>query len=268
MTATSLLRPPAARGVGRSALVVASALLLLGVVLQIVYPLLHGTARDRLTVAIVVVLTATCVVHAGATRGPVFAARLVVATAVPGFAVEVLGVATGYPFGAYSYSTTLGVRLGGVPLVVGLAWTMLAWPAALAARRLVTGFAARVAVGAWALAAADAFLDPQQVAAGQWRWHDPSPHLPGVDGVPLTNFAGWLLVAAVLSLVVQAMLRAAPDVPLADDAVGLGLYLWLYVGWVVALAVFLDLRAAAFWGGLAMGTVAVPLAVRLVRLRR
>ena len=228
--------------------------------LQIAYPLTHGTARARLTVTIVVVLAATCVLHAAASRGVRCAATLLATTAVPGFAVEVLGVHIGVPFGSYSYGTGLGTTLFGVPLVVGLAWTMLAWPAAIAASRLATGACGRVIVGSWALASADVFLDPQLVAAGRWRWSDPAVHLPGVPGVPLTNYAGWLVVALVLSAAVQALLRT--DVPVADDAVAIGLYLWLYLGWVVALAAFLDLRAAAGWGALAMGAVAVPLAVR------
>jgi putative membrane protein len=229
------------------------------VALQIAYPLVHGELRDRLTVLIVLVLAAACVAHAAFTRSPRTAAAVVLVTAVPGFAVEVLGVHTGVPFGTYEYSTTLGPRLFGTPLLIGLAWTMLAWPAAIAARRLVRGRLARVLVGTWALAAADLFLDPQLVASGAWTWRFPAPHLPGVPDIPLTNFAGWLAVALVLSAVLQAI---AGD---GDDTVAVALYLWLYVGWVVALGIFLDLTAAAGWGALGMGVVAVPLAVRCVR---
>jgi putative membrane protein len=232
------------------------------VALQIAYPLLHGTVRDRLTVAIVVVFAAACVAHAVVSRGPWFGVAMFVLTAVPGFAVEVLGVHTGVPFGSYSYATTLGPRLFGVPLVIGLAWTMLAWPAAIAARRLVSGFVARVLVGGWALAAADLFLDPQLVAAGQWTWRDRSPHLPGVASVPLSNYGGWLLAGLVLSVAVQRLLDTHPD---GSDTVPVALYLWLYAGWIVALAVFLDLPAAAGWGALGMGTVAIPLALRVLR---
>jgi putative membrane protein len=135
---------------------------------------------------------------------------------------------------------------------------MLAWPAAIAARRLVRGPVARVVVGAWALASADLFLDPQMVAADRWTWHAPAPHLPGVPDVPLTDYAGWFAVALILSVAVQALLNRAPD---ADDTVPIALYLWLYAGWIVALAAFLDLGAAAAWGGLGMGVVAVPLAI-------
>ena len=235
-------------------------LALLGAVvgLQLAYPLVHGSARDHLSVLIVAGLAALAVAHAACTRGARTALVLVLVTALPGYAVEVLGVHTGVPFGTYAYSDALGPRAFGVPPVIGLAWTMLAWPSALAARRLVHRPLARVLVGAWALAAADLFLDPQQVAAGHWTWRFPAPHLPGVPAVPLTNYLGWLAVALLLSAAVQAV---AGD---GDDGVMIGLYLWLYAGWIVALAGFLDLAAAAGWGALGMGLVAIPLAVRSV----
>ena len=78
---------------------------------------------------------------------------------------------TGVPFGAYRTATRSGRALFGVPVVIAFAWTMLAWPAALAARRLRRILRRRASlVGAWALAAWDLFLDPQMVAAGHWRW--------------------------------------------------------------------------------------------------
>jgi uncharacterized membrane protein len=100
------------------------------VVLQIGYPLTHGTVRDHLSVLIVAVLAGVSVAHAALTRGARVAAGLLLGTAVPGYAVEVLGVHTGVPFGSYAYSSTLGPRLFGAPPLIGLAWTMLAWPAA------------------------------------------------------------------------------------------------------------------------------------------
>jgi uncharacterized membrane protein len=227
--------------------------------LQIAYPLVHGEARDHLIVAIVLVLAAACVAHAAVTRGPLTAAALLLLTAVPGFAVEVLGVHTGVPFGHYQYTDSLGPTLFGTPLLIGFAWTMMAWPAAVVARRLVHGRPARVLVGAWALASTDLFLDPQLVAAGAWTWRSPSPHLPGVADVPLSNFAGWLAVALILSIAVQAVIGEGAD------AVPTALYLWLYVGWIVALGLFLDRPAAAGWGALGMGAVAVPLAIRCRR---
>jgi putative membrane protein len=233
-------------------------LALITVGLQISYPLLHGTVRMRMTVFIVVVSALTCVAHAVVSRGPVRAFAGVLATAGLGFCLELLGVNTGVPFGDYSYGSGLGPRVLGVPVVVALAWTMLAWPAAIAARRLVRGRAARILVGAWALASADLFLDPQLVAAGAWQWRHPSPHLPGVPTVPLSNLLGWLLAGLLVSAAVQTMAgRPRSD---GDDGVMVTVYLWLWAGWLVALVGFLHLPAAAAWGGVGMGLVALPLA--------
>ena len=116
-----------------------------------------------------------------------------------GCAAEAVGVATGVPFGQYAYAGTLGPQLLGVPLLVPLAWTMMAYPALLAAPAARAGAAAPGGrrwrcSGGGTLAAWDLFLDPQMVAAGHWTWAHPAPSLPGVPDVPLTNSAGWLLV--------------------------------------------------------------------------
>ena len=228
----------------------------LAVLLQIGYPLAHGPARAHLAVLIVAAFAACCLAHAATTRSPRVALTVLAVSAGLGFAAELIGVHTDLPFGEYHYSDVLGPRAFGVPLIVALAWTMLAWPSALVARRLVHGRLARVLVGAWALTAADVFLDPQLVALGGWTWADPTPHLPGVAGVPLTNFAGWLVVSLVLSAVLQQVVGDGAD------GVAVALYLWLWIGWTVAQIFWLDLRASAAWGFLAMGVIAVPLVGR------
>jgi putative membrane protein len=232
--------------------------------LQIAYPLVEGSTRDRLTVAIVVVLAAASLFHVAATLDVRSAVVYLMITAGVGSAVELLGVHTGFPFGRYEYGSSLGPRVAGVPVAIVLAWTMFAWPALLVARRLVDGRATRVVVGAVALASWDLFLDPQMVAAGHWHWRFPSPHLPGVPSVPLTNYAGWLATALVVSAGLQRLLG---DRVVDDDRWPLVLYVWTYFSSVVALAVFLDLAAAAAWGALGMGLVVVPLLWHRLRSR-
>ncbi|WP_375487538.1 carotenoid biosynthesis protein [uncultured Jatrophihabitans sp.] len=232
------------------------------VLAQIAWPLTRSTLREHLTVAIVIGFAAVCVLHAALTRSPGRAAVVLAVTALPGFAAEVVGVHTGFPFGSYAYSDALGVRVFGVPLVVALAWTMLSWPAALVARRLARRPLHRVLLGAWATTAGDFFLDPQLVAIHGWTWRHPSPHLPGVGTVPLTNYVGWIAVTLVLSALLQATMGDG------GDALGLALYVWFWLAWTLALAAFLGRPAAAAWGAVAMGTVAVPLLVRLAPAAR
>jgi uncharacterized membrane protein len=237
---------------------VVGALVLAAVALQIAYVLTGGVSRHRLTVGTVLVVAGASLSHAVLTRGRRGLMCFVVA-AVVGFGADVVGVHTGAPFGDYRYSGTLGVQIAGVPLIAALAWAMLAWPAALVARRLATATPVRVLIGAWALASWDLFLDPQLVAAGAWRWADPNPHLPGEPSVALTNYAGWLLVATLISLVAQRILAGTP---IADDRWMYALYVWTYLSSVVGLAAFLHLPAAALWGALGMGVVAVPLVAK------
>jgi uncharacterized membrane protein len=241
------------------------ALLGLLVLAQIGYPLTGGAARAGLTVATVVLGCLLSVSHALLTRGRRAAAALVATATLGGFAVEAVGVATGYPFGSYDYSGRLGPKLLGVPLIIPLAWTWMAWPAWLAAVRLARARIVRVAVAAAGLAAWDLFLDPQMVAEGYWTWRDPNPALPGVPGVPIGNYLGWLGFALVLMAALSAAAGRRAGAPLSADRPLLALWFWTYASSVLAAAVFLGLPASAAWGGVCMGAVVLPLAVRLRR---
>lgn len=234
-----------------------------GVLMQICWPLTTGGVRSGLTVAIVLVIALASLVHAQRTRGTATALTLFAVTAGVGLTAELLGVHTGVPFGSYHYTGGLGPSVAGVPLVIGPAWTMTAWPAAAAARRLTDRPLVRVLIGAWALTAWDLALDPQMVAEGHWRWLETSPHLPGVPTIPLTNWIGWFAVSVVISALLLPLLDRRDGV----DGVPVALYLWTAVSSVLLLAVFVPQPAAAAWTAVAMGSVAVPLAVRLWRSR-
>jgi len=240
---------------------------LLGVLVlaQICYPLTTGGGRAALTVLTVLIGCLMSVSHALLTRGARSAFALVATATLGGFAVEAAGVATGFPFGGYDYSGRLGPKLLGVPLLVPLAWTWMAWPAWLAAVRLARRPAARIALAAAGLAAWDVFLDPQMVTEGYWSWRAPTPALPGVPGVPIGNYLGWLGFALVLMTVLAAAAGPRASTPEAQDRPVLALWFWTYASSVLAHAAFLGLPWSALWGGVLMGAVVLPLATRLVR---
>ena len=154
----------------------------------------------------------------------------------------------------------------GVPLLVPLAWTMMAYPALLLGRRLA-GPGRRPAVrrtltaalGGATLAAWDLFLDPQMVAAGHWAWTHPRPGLPGVPDVPLTNLGGWLLVGVVMTALLDRVLPAAgPAAPAAAEALPAALLAWTWLGSVAANLAFFGRPWVALYGGLALGVLVVP----------
>lgn len=236
------------------------------VLAQVAYPLLAGTALRTATIAAVAAFATASVASATAWLGVRAGGLLLVGAAGLGLVAEAIGVATGWPFGAYRYAGTLGPQLLGVPLLVPLAWMMMAYPALLAARRLVpaAAVARRVAIaliGGVTLAAWDLYLDPQMVTAGHWSWTHPAPSLPGVPEVPLTNTAGWLLVGTVMTALLDGLLPVSPSP--APEALPAALLTWTWLGSLLANVAFFGRPEVGALGGAAMALVVVPYLLRL-----
>ena len=143
--------------------------------------------------------------QAAGTRRVVGIVLIVLAVA---WAAEFIGSATTVPFGGYGYTSKLQPQLLGVPLLVPLAWLMMLPPAWAVAQRItgrVSGVAF-VAVSALAFTAWDFYLDPQMVHWGLWVWDVSGPYF----GIPLANFAGWLLISALITALVRPS-RAPAD---------------------------------------------------------
>ncbi len=262
------------RTVGGAARVLGAAAWVFGFVVvlaQIVYSMTEPSARLTTTILSVVAFAVASVIDAAARFGPRAAGLLVLVAGGGGLLAETVGVHTGVPFGSYAYTGTLGPELLGVPVVVPLAWIMMSWPALLVGRALTAGRRpwVVVAVGAWALASWDVFLDPQMVDAGHWVWANPTPALPGVADVPLTNYAGWLLVAAAITATLHSGLGVARGDAL-DLRVGPApmLYLWTYGSSVWAHAAFFGRPWVSLVGGILMGVVALPFAIAVARTVR
>ncbi|XVQ82858.1 carotenoid biosynthesis protein [Microbispora siamensis] len=165
----------------------------------------------RLTTAVVVLLAVSALAFAAAAYTPRRAAGAFAAAVAAGYAAEWIGTRTGLPFGDYRYTDALWPRPGGVPLIVALAWGGMGLAAHAVARRVAPrGPLAPILAGALALAAWDLFLDPQMLRLGLWVWAEPGPY----RGVPLTNFAGWLLVSVLVMVVLDRLTgRAAAGRP-------------------------------------------------------
>ncbi len=122
------------------------------------------------------------------------------------YAVELAGVRTGYPYGAFEYGVDLGPMVGGIPAALPLFFLPLVVNAYLlslllfgdAARRAVV----RVPVVVAAVVGMDLVLDPAAVAVGFWAYDAGGLYY----GVPWTNYAGWVLSAVVSVAAVDAAL--------------------------------------------------------------
>ena len=270
---TVALRAPGAREL-RPLLPLGLAMLL--VLTAIAYPLTAGTARDAVTWTLVLLGAGVSATHAGLSRGPRVGTGLVVLVAVTALGFEALGLATGIPYGRYEYSSALGPTLLGVPFLVPLAWLMMAWPSWVVADRLTRGVrparrdAVRTVVATAVFAGWDVVLDPQLVQAGYWTWSHPSPGLPGIPTVPLTNLAGWLLAGGVLMTLLSLLVSrgSTPGAPAIGDGAPLLAIAWMTVGGSLAQAGWLGLPGSAAWGVVLAAPVLVTLAVQHRAARR
>lgn len=242
---------------------------------QISYPLTTGSRRDVVTVAVVVLLASSALVHAALSRGVGWALMLFATTAGLGLIAEIVGTATGFPFGSYGYAADrLGPDILGVPAVVPLAWTAGFYPIWCAVSYVLQRSSTsperrgihRVVITAVGMVGWDLYLDTQMVTDGQWTWTSPIAGLPGIPSIPVSNYLGWFVTAAIMALIVDTVgHRFQADhttlTPISDTA-PLVLFTWTWLGSALAHAALLtgpELRYSAVYGFFAMGVVGVPL---------
>ena len=119
------------------------------------------------------------------------------------YAVEVVGISTGIPYGEFSYGVSLGPMAGGVPLALPVFFIPLVVNAYLLCVLLLGERAAartvRLGVVIPTVIAMDIVLDPGAVALGFWSFAD-----GGFYGVPLSNYVGWTLSAVVSVVLLDA----------------------------------------------------------------
>lgn len=107
-------------------------------------------------------------------------------------AVELVGAATGFPFGEHGYGAELGWRvLGLIPLVIPLSWFLMLYASLGIALRLDRGPVATLVLTALGLFAWDVLMEPAMSAAYPfWFWRS-----SGVwYGMPLANWLSWLVI--------------------------------------------------------------------------
>nr|WP_210280138.1 carotenoid biosynthesis protein [Methylorubrum thiocyanatum] len=163
--------------------------------------LYQGGRTTALAQATAALSIAVLVVHAILALGRVRAAAFLAICLTVTFAIENLGVATGIPFGAYTFRVGAGLpHVGTIPIIVGPLYFGLGYPAWIIACLLlgtdIGGPANRrelvftPVVAAFTLTQWDVVMDPANATIGRaWAWFESG----GYFGVPLSNFLGWFL---------------------------------------------------------------------------
>ena len=224
--------------------------------IQISYPLLDGNALRVITFATVLSSSLAMALHALLTFGRKYVINYLLITLTFAFTIEQIGLHTGWPFGYYKYDPSLGWAVAGVPLIVPFAWTMLAHPILIAARRINPRWSA--VIGGFGLMAWDLFLDPQMVAANRWRWTFDGAHVPFQPEIPLSNTFGWLLAGmALIAILHQILPRDRRKSSASFGTVDLFLT-WTFFAGIVSNVFFFGRPGIAFFGGIAFALFFLP----------
>jgi len=164
-------------------------------------------------------------IHAGLFYGWKDALALFAICVVITFAMENIGSLTGFPFGHYHFEVGADLpHVGVIPIIVGPLWFGMgyfSWHVAA----VLLGVGARPGrkferfalplIAACVMTQWDVVMEPAgSTIAKAWIWHDGGAHF----GVPLSNYAGWLLTSWLFYQAFAIYLGRRPDLPVPSAA--------------------------------------------------
>ncbi|MDQ3159111.1 MAG: carotenoid biosynthesis protein [bacterium] len=159
--------------------------------------------------------------------------------------VEGVSIKTGLPYGDFEYGSSIGFKLFGlVPWPVAFAYPPILIGAFWSASKITKGMW-RVPLTALFALIVDVVIDPALTKMGIWVWESPGQFY----GVPLLNFAGWLITGVVGAMILnylwgeaevkRGMVASAFAIVLFWSGINLGLQQWIpgIIGMVVGILI-------------------------------
>lgn len=118
--------------------------------------------------------------------------RFFIAFSIPffiGFITEFLGVNYGWFFGIYEYGENLGIKIGGVPIMICVNWGVLTVVTADVSQKITDNKILRFVLGGFLMMALDIVIEVVAPRFDFWEF---------VNGiVPLKNYIAWFVIAAI-----------------------------------------------------------------------
>ncbi|MFA9232328.1 MAG: carotenoid biosynthesis protein [Microgenomates group bacterium] len=210
-------------------------------------PLIAGTAFEPLLPLVSILAPVLFVLmHGPAQIGWRRLGLFFVLTCVISWSYESLSIATGFPFGNYHYTDSLGPKLGTVPLLIMPAYFGVSYISWLIADLLIANplgktnsILVRSIVAGFVMVMWDLSMDPARATVNQaWIWHDGGAYF----GVPFKNFAGWFLCVLTIFLTygaASARFEPKAELPLTRNTAMqvVGLYAALFLEFVAYLVI-------------------------------
>ncbi len=122
--------------------------------------------------------------------------------------IEILGVKSGLIFGNYYYGYVLGVKLFGVPVIIGINWIMIIWGGIGIGNIAGSSIFSKSFLAAFMILVFDLILEPVAMKLSYWHWQG------GI--IPLKNYSIWFLIGFFLSFgYFRANIKIKTDLPIA-----------------------------------------------------
>jgi len=112
-----------------------------------------------------------------------------------GFLAEWIGVHYGILFGDYHYGDNLGIKLDGIPVMIGVNWAILVLITGLISTRISNNMLIRVITAAALMVFLDFFMETSAPIFDFWIFD--------IGYAPLQNYVAWFGVALVLQFIFQ-----------------------------------------------------------------
>jgi putative membrane protein len=106
---------------------------------------------------------------------------------VIGFTAEYLGVNFGLIFGNYIYPDTLGLQIGGVPIIIGINWFLITFCVAALLFPLKISKAIKILLATLVTVLIDVLIEPVAMELNFWSWEN--------DIIPFQNYLGWAIIS-------------------------------------------------------------------------
>lgn len=110
-----------------------------------------------------------------------------------GYIIELIGVKTGFLFGDYLYGDTLGQKIFGVPLVIGLNWLILCLATFSLCSTVFKDKWLQVFFASILMVLLDFIIEPVAIKFSFWSWQNVS--------VPTQNYIMWFFVSLVMHFI-------------------------------------------------------------------
>ncbi|HEY0244533.1 MAG TPA: carotenoid biosynthesis protein [Mucilaginibacter sp.] len=115
---------------------------------------------------------------------------------VLGFIAEWIGIHTAWLFGSYTYGKVLGIKVSGVPLMIGVNWLLLIYSTGVLMQRTrIKKSWIRVTAGALILVLLDRLIEPVAIRFNYWQWAN--------NMIPVKNYVCWFIVSGLLLFVFE-----------------------------------------------------------------